>query len=142
MTDPIGRPHVERRHVDPLTGEVIDNPTIRPFADVLRELSQGRTHDELGEAVYDLAARVRATGKKGTLTLTIAVEPMKGDEQVLVISDEIRLKLPEFPRKPSIFYATREGNLSRTNPQQLALDVGLREVPNPDTNTTPLKDAR
>lgn len=107
---------------------VVDNPPIRPFADWLREQAQGRTHDEMGEAIYDLAARVRDTGKKGSVTLTIVVEPMKGDERVLVVSDEIRLKLPEFPRKPSIFYTGTDGNLTRSDPEQLTFE-GLREVP-------------
>ena len=118
----------DRRHVNARTGEVFDNPAIRPFADWLREQSQGKTHDEMGEAIYDLAARVRDTGKKGSVTLTIVVEPMKGDERVLVVSDEIRLKLPEFPRKPSIFYTGPDGNLSRQDPEQLTFE-SLREVP-------------
>ena len=33
----------ERRHVNQRTGEVFDNPAIRPFADWLREQSQGKT---------------------------------------------------------------------------------------------------
>lgn len=117
-----------RTHVDTRTGQVITDPPIRPFADFLRDQSQGRTHDELSEALWDLCARVRDTGKKGTLTLTVTVETMKGDEHVLVVSDEIRLRLPEFPRKPSIFYTTGDGNLSRTDPNQLSFD-SLREVP-------------
>lgn len=124
---------MERRHVDSRTGEVHDNPTIRPFAEFLQEQSQGRTHAEMSEALYDLAARVRDTGKKGSVTLTITIEPAKGDEDVLVVGDEIKLKLPEFPRKPSIFYTADDGNLSRTNPTQMTLP-GLREVP---TTTRP-----
>lgn len=56
---------------------------------------------------------------------------MKGDERVLVASDEIKLKLPEFPRAASIFYTTSDGNLSRQDPEQLSFD-SLREVPAAD----------
>lgn len=131
----------ERRHLNERTGEIVDNPPIRPFADVLREQAQGKTHDEMSEALYDLAARVRATGKKGKVSLTITMEPMKGDERVLVVSDEIKLQLPEFPRKPSIFYTADDGNLSRQNPEQLAIP-GLREVPTTPAAQAALKDAR
>ncbi len=120
---------MERRHVDTRTGVVVDNPPIRPFADWLREQASGRTHDELGEALYDLASKVRDTGKKGTLTLTITVDVMpNSDDGVLVVSDEIKLRLPEFPRKPSLFYTGVDGNLSRSDPWRLRFD-GLRELP-------------
>ena len=129
----------ERRHINPRTGEVVDDPAIRPFADWLREQSAGTTHEELSGALYDLAERVRETGKKGTLTLTVEVEPMKGDTQVLVVYDQIKLRLPEFARPASVFYADDQGNLSRSNPDQPEL-AGLREVPT-TTNTTSLKEA-
>ncbi len=51
--------------------------------------------DELSEALHQLVARVQDTGRKGALTLVITVEPLpKGDGRALVISDEIKLKLP------------------------------------------------
>lgn len=105
-----------------------DDPVIRPFADWLREQSSGSTHEELGDALFDLVARVRDTGKKGSLSLTITVAPMDKDVDVLVVTDEIRLKLPEHDRKASLFYPDKTGNLSRSDPQQLTFD-SLREVP-------------
>ena len=130
----------DRRHTNQRTGEVIDDPRIRPFNDWLQDQSNGATHSELSEALYDLVSRCTDTRKKGSLTLTISVEPMKGDEDVLVVSDEIRLKLPEFPRKPSIFYQNDHGNLSRSNPNQPELS-GLREVPRPGVDPTTIKEA-
>ena len=53
---------------------------------------------------------------------------MKGDTDVLVISDEIKLRLPEHDRKASLFYTDKTGNLTRSDPQQLAFE-SLREVP-------------
>ena len=103
-------------------------PVIRPFADWLREQSSGKTHDELSEALWDLIARVRDTGKKGSVSLTVSVALMKGDKDVLIVSDEIKLRIPEHDRKASLFYPDRNGNLARTDPNQLSFE-SLREVP-------------
>lgn len=101
---------------------------VRPFADWLREQSKGTTHDELSDALFDLIGRVRDTGKKGSLQLTVTVAPLKGDVNVLVVSDEIKLRLPEHDRNASLFYPDRHGNLTRQDPNQLAFE-SLREVP-------------
>lgn len=117
--------------------------TIRPFADWLREQSGGDTHEELGECLHDLIAKVRDTGKAGTLTLTVQVKPLKDDLNVLIVTDEIKLKLPEHDRKGSMFYADDENNLRRSDPRQLSFD-SLREVPPPahvDATTGEIKDA-
>ncbi|MGH8867104.1 MAG: hypothetical protein ACRDYU_03800 [Actinomycetes bacterium] len=113
--------------VDKNTGEIQgDEPRVRPFADFLLEQSSGHTHGELGEGLHDLIARVQDTGKKGSLTLTVVVEPMKGDTSTLVVTDEIKLRLPEHDRKGSVFFTDRDGNLTRHDPRQLHLP--LREV--------------
>ncbi|WP_310962107.1 hypothetical protein [Nocardioides terrisoli] len=107
---------------------------VRPFADWLREQSHGKTHDEMGDALYDLVSRVRDTGKKGTVSLTISVSLLDKDpEGPLLIADEIKLRLPEHDRKPSIFYADKDGNLTRTDPGQLSFE-SLREVPPPNVD--------
>lgn len=129
----------ERHHVNQQTGEVNDDPHIRPFADFLRDLRGGATHEELSEALWDLTAAVRDTGKKGALQLTIYVEPTKGDTTVLTTLDEINPKLPKPTRRPSMFFTDHEGNLSRTNPNQPEIS-GLREVAG--RNADDLKEAR
>jgi hypothetical protein len=121
-----------------------DDMLVRPFADWLREQSGGKTHDELSEALWDLVARVRDTGKKGTVTLTVTVAPMKGDKDVLIVSDEIKLRFPEHDRKASLFYPDANGNLTRSDPNQLAFE-GLREVGGGqvvDTTTGELKEIK
>ena len=47
---------------------------VRPFADFIREHGHGRTHDELSEGMRDLIKKVKDTGRKGSVTLTITVE--------------------------------------------------------------------
>ena len=121
-----------------------DQPVIRPFADWLREQSSGKTHDELSEALWDLIARVRDTGKKGSVSLTVSVALMKGDKDVLIVSDEIKLRIPEHDRKASLFYPDRNGNLARTDPHQLTFE-SLREVPGTglvDTTTGEIKEIK
>lgn len=125
----------ERSTIDPLTGEVVSDPAISPFAAWLQAQASGKTHDELSEALWDLTERVRDTGKRGTLALTITVEPLKDDPSVLCVSDEIRVKLPEYPRPASIYWRDRNGNLSRQNPAQPELS-GLRAISaDPDPST-------
>lgn len=108
-----------------------DDVVVRPFADVLVELSGGRTHTELSEQLHDLIARVRDTGKKGSLTLTITVSRVKNAaENTLTVSDDVRAKLPAHDRNVSVFFADADGNLSRKDPNQLEFE-SLREVPPP-----------
>lgn len=121
-----------------------DDQVVRPFADWLREQAGGKSHDELSEALFDLVQRVRDTGKKGSVIYTISVGPMKGDKDVLVIDDQIKLKLPEHDRKASLFYTDKTGNLTRNDPNQLAFE-SLREVEGGqvvDTTTGELKEIK
>lgn len=104
--------------------------TVRPFADFLRDQNKGRTHEELSEGLHELIGRIKETGKKGQLVLTITVEPNKKNPDVLQVSDLIAVKFPQPERKASIFYTDGDGNLSRTDPQQLSFE-GIREVPAP-----------
>jgi hypothetical protein len=121
-----------------------DDIVVRPFADWLREQAKGATHEELGDGLHDLIARVRDTGKAGSLQLTISVKLLEkaNPDGPLLIADEIKLRLPEHDRPTSIFYTDSDGNPVRNDPQQLAFE-SLREVPsNVDPVTGEIKEAR
>lgn len=107
-----------------------DDFHVRPFADWLRDQSDGNSHAELGDGLHELIARVKDTGKKGRIIYSITVEMMKDSDRMVVVHDEIKVQLPEFPRKASIFYTDRDGNLVRNDPHQLTFE-SLREVPPP-----------
>lgn len=94
------------------------NQEPRDFSAWLIEQSSGRTHAELSTSLRDLVTRVLDTGKKGSITFTVNVEPMKGAPETLVVTDAIKLKLPEHDRKASIFWPDTAGNLCRTDPNQ------------------------
>lgn len=104
-----------------------ETPTPQPFAAFLRMHGRGRSHDELSEALHTLVGRVRDTGKKGTLTFTVSVEPQKKDDRVVIVSDKIALRLPEHDRPAAIWFVGRDGNLQRDDPDQPELD-GLTVV--------------
>lgn len=101
--------------------------TVRPFAAVLREIGKGRTHDELTEGLNDLVGRVRDTGRKGTLTYVLTVEPLKDAPDVLTVHDEIKLKLPEHDRPGTIYFADGDNNLVRDDPNQATIP-GIRGI--------------
>lgn len=109
----------DRRYTNPRTGEVIDDPDIKPFDQVLRELGEGSTLSELSEALWDVTQRVQDTAKAGSLTLHLSVG-FDGQGR-LVIKDEVKTKLPEFSRPETRFFVDQHGNVSRRDPNQPAL---------------------
>ncbi|GHH67506.1 hypothetical protein GCM10017673_14600 [Streptosporangium violaceochromogenes] len=100
---------------------------IRPFADILRDIRAGAVSDRAAAAMQELVAAVQELGKKGTLTVVLTVEPMKGNEAALAVSGEVALKLPKASPKAAVFFADAEHNLVRDDPRQIALP-GLRRV--------------
>ncbi len=105
-----------------------DEGRVRPFADVLMEMSRGSSHRELSLALRNLVEAVEETGKKGSVTYRLTVTRMK-DGRTLAVSDEIAVKLPEHDRPGSIFWADDEHNLTRNDPTQQPLFTHIREVP-------------
>ena len=100
---------------------------IIPFGNVLAALQGGTTHTELSRELHNLTAIVLELGKKGTLTLTLNVVPSKEYGRV-ELHDKVTVKEPERDRYASIFFVDDDGNLTRTDPRQLAFDLGPRSV--------------
>lgn len=105
-----------RTYTDPRTGEVIEDPPVRPFHEFVRDLADGATDSELSEAIRDLIERVQDTGKAGLLTLKIGIGFDGGGR--LIVKDEVSLKLPEFNRPTTSFFVDKNGNASRRDPNQ------------------------
>ncbi|WP_327710074.1 hypothetical protein OG912_16995 [Streptomyces sp. NBC_00464] len=114
-------------------------PVIRPFASFLQEQSGGQLHDELSTRLHELIEAIRETGKAGSLSLKIDIKPIAGtDGRTLTVMDTVAARLPKTERPKSIFFATDDGNLSRTDPRQPVI-TGLREV---EPTTTPKSQLR
>ncbi|MDN5726084.1 MAG: hypothetical protein L0G99_09175 [Propionibacteriales bacterium] len=116
-----------RTYVNPRTGEVTDEPEIRSFDEVLRDLGEGSTNKEMSEAFWDLLQRVQDTGKAGQITLTLAVGADGAGR--IAIKDEVKLKLPEFNRPTTAFFIDRNGNATRRDPNQPVIP-GVTEIRN------------
>lgn len=104
-----------------------DAPARKPFAAFVQEQRRGALHTELSDHLADLVHSCVETGKKGKLTLTVTVAPMKGSSDgVLTVTDDVKVAAPKPDARPAIFYADEHGNLSRNDPRQL--EIGLRGV--------------
>lgn len=97
------------------------------FVEVLVRQGRGSTNEELSEALRELTKRVVATGKPGTINLTVNVSQIKKTGQ-LIISDKIRTKLPEYDRPVTIAFADEAGNLLREDPNQRPLWGGIEDL--------------
>lgn len=109
---------------------------VRPFTEFLEDLSHGRTLDELSEGLAEMVAAVKDTGKGGSIVLTVKVEPLKGSNGALKVSDAVVVRAPKHDRRVDVFYADALGSLVKTDPAQPQID-GLAEVA-----TTPAADLR
>lgn len=105
-----------------------ETPERKPFALVLQEMRKGGLHTELGDELAALVQQCIRTGKKGSLTLTLSVDPKDGtnEEALVVVDDKIVVKAPRFDTPATVYWADDKGNLQRDRPSQGKLP--LREV--------------
>jgi hypothetical protein len=100
--------------------------TIKPFAATLQEIAAGAFHTRVSEQLQDLVTAVTDTGKKGVLTVTLTVAPIKpGNTTNLVVTGKATVKAPESDdaAPSSVFFHDAAGNLSRNDPNQPALPL-------------------
>lgn len=89
------------------------------FTDTLADIRNGDVIGELTAELMELVARVKATGRPGTLTLTLKVKnASKGSGSALVIQDDIKVKLPTTEKGETFLFATEDGQLQRNDPRQ------------------------
>lgn len=110
----------------------------RPFSDVLAQ--QSRAHQEATDGFHEVIAAVAETGKSGSVTITLKVEPDKKAEGIFRVTDSVKVTIPQFDRATNIYFRDSTGNLTRNNPNQPEIE-GLRDVSAPVTPIT-LKEAK
>ena len=108
------------------------------FPETILQMNNGATVMELSDALEKVVAAVRAAGKSGSITLTISVKPAsKGSTNVLMVESQVKSKLPEPDRGMTVFYATEDNKLVRSDPRQQSLPLRVVEI---EQNTKQLKE--
>jgi hypothetical protein len=100
------------------TGQTPDQegPERVPFALLIQQMRKGGLHTELGDELAGLVLACAETGKKGTLTLTLNVDP--GDDGIMVVDDKIVVKAPRATPAKTLYWHDEKGNLIRNRPNQ------------------------
>lgn len=96
------------------------------FTHTVNNLRYGQTQLELSEELATAVQRAIDTGKVAEVTLKIKIKPEANGKQVF-ITDEIKSKIPQFPREQTILFPTSDGNLQREDPRQASIP-GIRSV--------------
>jgi hypothetical protein len=107
--------------------EATKKPQPMLFGAFLHQHRGAGLHNELGEELAAVTAAVIEHQKKGSVTVTLTVAPTKDDPGAVVISDEVKAKVPKATPLPSRFFSNEEGVLSRRDPRQPEL-TGLRDA--------------
>lgn len=85
------------------------------FIDWLSQHRSGVLDVDLREAFQEVVQAVQATGKAGSVVLTLKVEPQKGG--MFAVTDKIDAK-PPVATEAKLYYVDFDGNLTRDNPLQ------------------------
>lgn len=88
------------------------------FIQTIQECSGGNLQHDLNNALIELVGIVRATNRKGSLTLTLTVAPAKGSEIAVSLEPNLSVKQPKIERELTMFYADAQNRLSRNDPRQ------------------------
>jgi hypothetical protein len=95
-----------------------------PFNQHLVHLNRGALNDELTETLANVVKAVRETGKQGSLTLQLKISMLnKRDEDTIKITPTVKNSTPELDRGETIMWSTYDGDLLRTDPDQMNLDL-------------------
>jgi hypothetical protein len=97
------------------------------FSEFIHKAQRGTVEARLGEKLRDVVKGIRDTKKPGSVTLTIGMEPVKGDVNTLAVNFTIKAKVPEATPDSSVYFSADDGALTRDNPRQRDMFEGADE---------------
>ena len=103
---------------------------IRPFGQFVHEQRGGKLANELAISLNQLVEAVLQQGKAGKLRLTLTVKPTKV-ANVLTVADAVEIKLPQPDVGEAMFFADKDFNLVRSDPNQMEF-AEVRDLPERD----------
>lgn len=87
------------------------------FAEVLAD-SRGNMLVETSTELRRVIEAIQATGKKGSITVTIAIVPEDGDANAATMDISIKSVIPKPTKPKSVVFLTEDCGLSRQDPKQ------------------------
>nr|WP_294864379.1 hypothetical protein [uncultured Pseudogulbenkiania sp.] len=105
---------------------------MRTATDQLRDIRAGEMVEELTEEMAKVVNAVLTTGKKGSVTLKISVDPASKGDAVVTITDDIKSTIPREKKAGTLMFALPSGTLQRQDPRQTELN--LAAVPKADAS--------
>lgn len=109
----------------------------KQFGQVFGEMRGGLPHADATQKLQDLVKQCEYTGRPGTITVTLKVEPRGTQNKEMHVSAKISTKLPADPNveEKSVFFAVH-GDLLREDPSSQPR-LGLSGVPSPFDSEEP-----
>lgn len=104
---------------------------VRPALEVLSRLRSGKVMDMLALEMNRVVSGVKdsQTGKGGTVTLTLKINPIKQKQNAVLVVATITGKAPEDPPESDLLFYDDDANLHTRNPMQSDIfDDGPRGV--------------
>ena len=89
------------------------------FIASITDLNDGAIASDLDRQLREVVMKARETGKSGSITLTLTVEP-RGADSVIVVA-KTATKMPKIEEPKSIFFVNDDGELVREHPKQSTL---------------------
>jgi len=88
------------------------------IVDILNKVDDGGALEDLKDALAEVTKALYSSGikSKGTVTLTLEITRV-GANQIIVV-DKVKATKPSIKKDGSIFFADRDGGISRDNPDQ------------------------
>lgn len=102
---------------------------------ILNRIGRGRLLEELTEALAQVADEVVATGKAGSVTLSLKVSTREQGDEMVTITESIGRKLPARAARGGYLYAV-DGGLYATDPRQLELPMRVVDQPAAELRST------
>ncbi len=87
------------------------------FAEWLQEFGHGATNRQLAELLRDTVAACRETGKKGSITLKLAID-VGGADKIATVAAECSAKRPHSSLPGGSYYVREDGGLVEEDPRQ------------------------
>lgn len=89
---------------------------------VLQNVRKGQILTDISAALREVSGAVMLVGKPGCVTIKLNISPSSVGG-AMVIADDISTKIPKAPKSSSLFYADKDGNLRRDDPNQIEMQL-------------------